>query len=789
MRLNPRALGIVTIAALTCLTQASPAQPAAGLDARLDALPVIDEIDTATAAPVHQFPEAASRVSNILGRRARALEAGDGPKTMAWVIGKGKGLKAGAAYVLEVEYPDDLPRSIFIANRGADLVRGFATGAAIGDARQQYVPPSAESLKYPQSSKWQTYRTIFFLHDRFQGLYAQRDSKPGGRPFTPADGFHVVVFQTKRLNDPPSHGAAIGKIRLRAIPDVKALYAEVEPLPDGLPKRRIFFREEMADEAISAREETDRGVADPLNWLLYKARMSRILAMNTFTKDLLEFGHNQGWKAGDPDWINEAQPPMTDLWDRAVSRIGAEGLDLLPYYEYKGAIGRKEATPPSLGWQRKAEKLYQNLPNTRYSQTWWTEDHNADLTDPATLKDVFRVIDATILAHKGRAKFAGAWFRVRDNHLPISFAEAAVARFRAAHPGDELAATASRQALISSYESDHKLYDRYIDWWLGERRRFLEAIGDHLAEGLGDPSVRVWFTPWISEQIPMLRDPGSGANGHPVQVTTDDVPWWDAFVRTQPDSGWFRWALAPTSFEKVVAEKTYAYSLEFREKIGAPPDRYEPYHSAPGADPLHYSDSTRAMLTFPIGRLFTVANPELLDSYRTKAGLTAIRHYTLNEDDHDRAKGPSNLPFDGQAGYASVDVDRAGPFVRLLEARAVAAADPTYLGYLSASSFSTGFPDHVRRFNTAYLSVPALPSTVLSDACKDPAIVVRKIPTNGHGTYFLVVNTAMNPARDLIVTLPARGQVRDLVEHRDLHDGTLRITLEPGELRSYRAAE
>jgi len=125
------------------------------------------------------------------------------------------------------------------------------------------------------------------------------------------------------------------------------------------------------------------------------------------------------------------------------------------------------------------------------------------------------------------------------------------------------------------------------------------------------------------------------------------------------------------------------------------------------------------MLTFPIGRLFTVARADLMDRYRTGAGLTVVRHYTLNEDDHDRAKGPSNLPFDGQVGYISVDTDRAGPCVRLLEARAVAQADPTNLGYLCASSFSTGSPGHVRRFNQAFLSVPALPSAILKGASSD----------------------------------------------------------------------
>jgi hypothetical protein len=79
---------------------------------------------------------------------------------MAWVIGRAKGLKPGAAYLLEVEYPDDVPRTLFVANRGADLVRGFATGAAAGDCRQQYVQPSIESLNYPQTGQWQRHSGV-----------------------------------------------------------------------------------------------------------------------------------------------------------------------------------------------------------------------------------------------------------------------------------------------------------------------------------------------------------------------------------------------------------------------------------------------------------------------------------------------------------------------------------------------------------------------------------------------------------------------------------------------------
>ena len=194
-----------------------------------------------------------------------------------------------------------------------------------------------------------------------------------------------------------------------------------------------------------------------------------------------------------------------------------------------------------------------------------------------------------------------------------------------------------------------------------------------------------------------------------MQIVTDEPKWWESLARSQPDTSWFRWALVPTAFAKVVRDDAYALSLGFREPISSPPDRTESFHSAPGADPAEYRESRRVMLTYPIGRLFTVASLDLMESYRTPAGLTVVRHYTLNEDDHDRAKGPSNLPFDGQVGYTAVDTDRAGPFVRLLEARAIAAADPTNLGYLCAPAFPRVLrvlcAASTRRFSPSPLSI------------------------------------------------------------------------------------
>ncbi len=754
------------------------------LASQWDAFPIVDEIDTAQTPPIFESSAQVSVTTNLLGQPARWLPPGDKAKAMGWVIGQGRGLKAGQVYLLSVEFPDDLPRSIFVANRGADLVRGFSTGPATGDARRQYTQPSLESLNYPQSGRWQRARTFFYLNERFLGARSQRNPQKGSRTRTPDDGFHVLIFQTMQLNDPRSQGAAVGRIRLHAVPNLDTLFPTVEYPPSDLPRRRLFFREEMGDEPISAAAAADRSVADPVAWYVRKARLSRLLGFNTFTKDLLEFGFNQGWDSGDPNWVVNAQPPLTDLWAKLVPRINAEGLDILPYYEYKGGLGQDSAKPLSLGLQRRAEKLYHQPPNTNYTSVWWVEGHNADATDPETLKDAQRVLDRTITALKDKAHFAGAWFRTRDNHLPMSFAEPALARFRQAFPDDSSVQKTTRETLRTSYETDRQLYDRYVNWWLEQRRVFLSGLQQHLAKGLGNEDAQLLFTPWICEPVPMLRNPESGTNGAPIQITTDDPTWWDAFARTQPGDSWFRWALSPTPFDQVIARNAYAWSLAFREPISKLPWRIENYHSAPNADPEHYQRQGRVMMTLPVGRLFTVSLADLLESYRTEAGLSVIRHYPLNEDD---AKDESG-PFGGCVGYASVDVERAGPSLCLVEARAVANGDPRNIGYLSGSVYSCGFPEYAQRFNTAFLAVPALPSRVLPGAASDADVVLREIPTPKNGTYYYLVNPSLHNKTGVTCKIPGTGKLRDLTNHQDLPSHELRLDLYPGELRSYRVA-
>ena len=789
-------LGVLTLCAVAKAgdSPANPAVRSAGAIDPFGGLPLILEIDPSVAPPADEFPARCSRVETTLGQCARVLPMTNEARRMVYRIGAGRGLQPGRTYLLEVDYPDDVPRAFFMANRGADFLRGWATGTAIGDARRQYVEPSVESLAYPQTGRWQTYRQFFVMHERMQGVAGHRNPDPGSRPFTPADGFHLVFYQSTVANDPRSQGLAIGQIRLFAVPDPKQLQASLNRPPAELPQRRVFWREEMADQAISGKEATNRAFAEPLDWYVAKLQLARLLGMDTFAKDLLEFGFNQGWESGDQNWTMDAQPPLNNLWTRLVPLAAREGFALLPYYEYKGSLGLENATPQSLGWQRRAEKLYHGIYKTgddpktnRYTGTWWTEGHNADLTDPETLADFDRVLERTVGRFKGQASFAGVWLRMRNTHLPVSFSKAVLERFQKAFASDPQAGKATRATLIKSYEGDQSLYNRYIAWWLDQRRNFLAGVQMHLASQLGG-EPQVLFTPWITEQLPELV---RGDSTHQsAGVVTDDVPWWDAFAKTQTD-GWYRWNWVPTSMDEVVTNGWWGRTLALRRSINDPANwgHSETYHSAPGADPERYLQTPGVMMTYPIGRQFAVAGPEPIFTFKAGSGLTVVHHFTLNENDEgwDKMDAQTRLsqPFQNVVGYAAVDVDRAGPLALLGEARAVAYGDPRNIAFLCGSSFSTGFPLELRRFFLAFQAVPALPSTVIKDAASDPAIVVREIRTPRHGTYYYVVNPSWHGRKAVRITLPAPGKVTNLVTSAAMAAGGFSLDLDPASLHSY----
>ncbi|MEX2605866.1 MAG: hypothetical protein WD708_00835, partial [Kiritimatiellia bacterium] len=166
-------------------------------------LSLVDEVDVAGDGSAHLFaenPAGASRVETILGRPARVLNKLENEvPVISYRLGQHKLLRPGAAYVVVVDYPEDKPRSMIIANTGNETIRGFHTGNTLGDAMHpKYVDNLNESVTLPLSGQWESWSLLTQLHDRFPEIGGLRGPKP--RPLTPEDGFTVSIRSSPTTN-------------------------------------------------------------------------------------------------------------------------------------------------------------------------------------------------------------------------------------------------------------------------------------------------------------------------------------------------------------------------------------------------------------------------------------------------------------------------------------------------------------------------------------------------------------------------------------------------------------
>jgi hypothetical protein len=472
------------------------------------------------------------------------------------------------------------------------------------------------------------------------------------------------------------------------------------------------------------------------------------LGMNTYSKDLLEFGAVQHWDTtphGGNQWAFFAGGKK-DLWGQIVEVMGKEGFSVLPYYEYSGSKGYQ-----GLGNQRRAKPLTRD---DAYTHIKWIESANADITDPDTFEDFKKMLDLTVVRQKDKAPFAGIWLRPRSQ-MPMGFGDATRARFaKEANGGKEV----SRDDL----KKDKALVQRYETWWFGKRREFFVAMRDYLAaNGIQQPLVL--YTGEAGE-------PGAGFASWEPRLVTDDPDFWRTIL-TQPAHAEKK--INPITVEEVVKRDLYhegllAPSLNWGD--------WEINHANPPADPQAFKNTPGVLMTHAFNRLYTVASPKTFETFRGPSGLAIIRHYTLNE----------NMMFDKadkeKLGYFVVDMERAGPYSMMGEALAMANGDPTAIGYLSGNNFGRGFPEYARAFNTAFLSLPALPSRVVAGASNDPQIVVREIATQGQGTYYALVNTGMKAKTGVTLNLPGAGQLVDAATRKPIAAGAQ--TFYPFELKA-----
>ena len=741
---------------------------------------VVDEVDCARGD--HRFedyPSGASRVDTVLGKPCRVLDVQDEkPSYVAWRLGEGKGLRPNGAYVVVIDYPDDVPRSFFVRNYGNNSRRSFYTGAANGDAFEgPIVHHKPESLKIPQSGKYEKWTSLTFLGEKASNLrdLNKKDAEKSGVTYQldiATDGFTVAVGQYCRKWHPGSAGVAVAKVSLCEILDEKAAWATLNLPPAPLPRRHIFWREEMSD-GVMAKGDLCPGNGG-LDWIEQKFRAMKIFGQNTYCKDLLEFGHNQhwdcNWKHGQPGgksfkWMWGCDGHYANLWTKVVPLAADKyGFDILPYYEYGGAAGDPKF---SLGPQKRPEPLdIDNKPDRKtrganYTHIWWSEGKlRVDITDPDTLDELKYILEGTILRFKeqvDKGAFVGALMRPRTGQWAISFADKTRERFAKEENGGKSVSRAD-------IKKDGQLYAKYIAWYGKKRAQFMDEIRKYLEEN------------GVKNAIAILENDDS-ETGYPLadggSMTTDDLAYWKEKLPGKK--------IVDVNDPSVVGQHRYLKSLKTPASTWGP---WEWQHASPACDPEHYNDLNNVWIAMPFHALFTVTDPECFAAFGDANGTqTLIRHYDLNEGTLDDGKDNHVL------GYAMADWEHAGRACMIAEINAMANGDPVNLGYLMGSNYTRGFPVPVREFNQNFLALPALPSKVVKGACSDSEVVLREIDCSKLGVtakYYALVHIGLKEKCDVKVAIPGvKGEVEFVANGKTspLKDGVLEFkTLKPLQL-------
>ena len=729
-------------------------------------LTLVDSINCGTdnAHEFRDFPSGNSYVSNILGRACRVIH--HVPKNSAnkesgayisWRIGADANLVPNAPYLLVVDYPDDAPRSATVMNYGAPSRRGFHTGATIGDAESPpYVMNFPESFNVAFSGAYQRIEQVMFPCEK-----PEKYDGSGNRISLADDGFDLSFALFPKDDAPGSLGVAVASIRLYRITDESFLKAEINYPDESLPRRVITWREEMSDDNGHA------AYTDPLDFYRAKSKLMDALAINTYSKDLLEFGYCQHWDPTYHDygggWMNYDYGSR-NIWGGVTEIMGAAGHWLLPYYEYAGGRGAWN----SLGDKQLATPLKNG---GLYSNASWVDECRVDITSAAAEEDFKKILDCTILRYKDNAKMLGSWIRNRGQ-MPISFHEDTVKLFCKETGRAEDSVT--RQSIASAGESSD-IYKEYRAWWYGKRAQFLEKMRQYLVDN-GVEGAKSFYTSTIGET-------GEYANNWwGDTVVSDSTAWQQMLAATgqeQNDNG-------DTRLNRIsVGSATWNYKALCLEGDWPTWGIYEQQHAAPHDDPENYTNSVDVALTYPFNRVYTVVGGDC-DRWRDKNGdLFLVRFHSLNEN--------AMYDADGRAmcGYYTADFEKAGPACMLSELWAMAISDPNMLGYLCGFNMARNYTLPARKFNQNFLSLPATKSEVVDGqgGYWGAALTVRKWTTPA-GNYFAVINTSGNSysSTNIVFALPSGGIVYETVSHA-AHEldanGAISIDIGPYEMIAF----
>jgi hypothetical protein len=653
-------------------------------------------VDTALGEEVITERLTGSRLTNVYGGMGRLVSYDRG--FFGYTLGIN--MKWHMPYLLEIEYPEDAPRTMAFLVGNTTYAPGIHTGNTIGQPEPRYF---AEQLDFPLSRAVEKVQFIVWAGDREvnRGLYVGV-ADPGARnaPFSK----RPLLLQINLYEF-----LSIACVRPRITFDpVYQRYAWVES-EDMLPADEVRFAPQVnslfyglnaivpAVLAWNAHGRVNPSVMFPTG--RYRQRIRRVVKGVEYETTRFENPTNR-----------------YDFWEECLKWADTLGLAVFPRFEYGGTdLLPEEARGVSVDGAPYP-------PHIRMTTGARLSD-SVDVCNPATREDMLAVLDECLDAvpENLQASLRNLIVRRRADFMSTSYTDTALRQFE-----QETGVTLSGKTAGERRQDAVTLHlEPYQKWYQSKILDLLAAVNKRYTE-------RVPYT-----QGPLLyhhwREPGMPYEG--VYYETEEA-WektWKA-RRALPFEGLPLPDITCDELVGAVSKWTTSEEGFFTDLMSV--DDVQPVMPLYGAQAL---TCTNYFALFDRNGLQAVKIAPAIHS------STRIR----------RRRGSTT--------YAGRTLYHPRQFSMFEAVRAAAYANPAFLGFEQAHPPTFPYPVYARRFFANFLSLPAvpMPRVPLADVPDD---VVVRMGTLGGAHYLAVINTGFEPVEVRIaLPLPDTQEIKPLV--------------------------
>ena len=640
-----------------------------------------------------------SRRTNILSKTGRIVCRNRG----FFGYNIGNRLKRNMPYLLEIEYPEDVPRTFAFIIGDSTYTPGIHTGYTLGQPEPRFF---VEQINFPLSKK---------IHKAKFIVWAGDDEVK--------NGFYVGIADPGSRNAPLSRKPAIISINLyefysvffpkinRTFPKEYQRYAMTQS-EDSLPRDDVRFSPLVNAafyglNSVSPQVLAWNGHGEANNTLLipslhYRQPIRKFLNNVEFETDQMENATNK-----------------FNFWAEYLRWANKLNLNVFPCFEYGGS----DDLPKDARAINQDGNLY---PPIVRSFSGEKIGDSVDVCNPEVIKDAEMIIDEIINGAEGDslANLKELIVRRRANFLPVSFSTNAMQLFESetktnlkGKDFDE-----KRKFLVKNYLSE------YQKWFQKQLFVFLDKLQQHYKNNINFPINPMLYYHWKS----------SG------------MPYQDLYYRTYID-----WEKNWKKIRNLDFEGDPLPELDGSKLTSAITNWTET------EDGL-YLDLVPSNSVLPIAPIYgkvAAENKHYLEQFNIN-GQTAVKIVPAVHSNTKIYRKKRGLFIAGQTMYHSREFSMYEPILAFCN------SNPKYMIFEQAHPACFPFPEYSRNFFANFLSLPAIPLKVIEQTSNASDLVV-KIGTLDSKTYIAIANpTFKTIAGNVKVPVEKIGEIIPLVGNR-----------------------